>query len=270
MDSQNSIKTITIHTGRIAFRDQGEGPSIVVLNGKNGGYRSWPFQFSELTDRFRIIAWDAPGFGDSDPCAATMQAYAGAAREWLAKIDVRNAVIVGHSMGGLIAAQLASEQDGLVAGLVLSGTHHGYGRPPGEPLMARYADRADRIEREGAGPDYGKRSAVKMVPEGTSETVLALLADVAAHARVEGLRDAGRMMQETDNRKIAGLVKVPVLILAGKRDPVVSAAAHESLYTSYPQAKRSYFEEAGHAAYVECPDLFNAQLRDFAKSIFGI
>lgn len=266
---QDGVREVDISHGRIAYRDLGAGPTIVLLHGMNGGYHSWPFQFDDLSDSFRVVAWDAPGFGGSDPCAATMQAYAGAARELLTHIGVKEAVILGHSMGGLIAAQLAAEQDGLVAGLVLSGTHHGYGRPPGEPLMARYADRMERIQREGAGLEYGRRSAVKMVPEGTRESVLQMLAEVAAGARAEGLRDAGRMMQETDNRTIAPKVKVPVLILAGQKDPVVSAAAHAALCASYPQAQRSYFAEAGHAAYIECPELFNAQVRTFANSVFN-
>jgi pimeloyl-ACP methyl ester carboxylesterase len=269
MSLQNGVRTLHASHGNIVYSDQGSGPPIVLLHGMNGSYQSWPFQFDALSDSFRIIAWDAPGFGGSDPCAGTMQAYAGAAREMLTQIGVKDAIILGHSMGGLIAAQLAAEQKGLVAGLILSGTHHGYGRPAGEPLMARYSDRVERIQREGAGPDYGKRSASKMVPEGTSEQVLQKLAEVAAGARAEGLRDAGRMMQETDNRKIAAHIKVPILILAGQRDPVVSAAAHAALCESYPQAKRIYFPQAGHAAYVEYPDLYNAEVRDFANNIFN-
>ena len=83
-------------------------------------------------------------------------------------------------------------------------------------------------------------------------------------ARIEGIRDGGRMSQEADNAKIGPKVRIPVLILSGGKDTVISPDMHGALVSTFPKAKQVVFPKTGHASYVECPDLFNEQIRQFA------
>lgn len=253
--------------GRIAYEEAGQGRPVLCLHGMNGSTQSWSEQLSGLSGEFRVVSWDAPGFGESDPCGASLDAYGKAVAELMDGLDLRDAIVVGHSMGGLVATKLAADRNPRVAGIVLSSTHLGYARPPGEPLMERYAGRMNHLMRHGGGPEYGMTSARKMVPADASERAIAALAAVAAGARFEGMRDAGRALQEADNGKIAPRVSVPVALFIGGRDPVVKADQLQGLKDAFPEALQTVFPLAGHASYVEFPELYNDALRKFAATL---
>ena len=258
------LQYMSYNGGRLAYRETGAGPALFLLHGMNGSSQSWAHLFRALGTSFRVVAWDAPGFGASDAFGDRIEDYVDAAKALLKTLRVNDAIVVGHSMGGVIAAQLAADRDTSTAGLVLSSTHLGFARPKGEPLMERYGTRVDRIRSEGVNAAYGLERARRSTPEGTSQTVIRFLAEIAAGARVEGIRDGGRMCQETDNTKISNDVNVPVLILSGGKDTVISPEMHALLVAAFPEAQHVEFPEAGHASYAECPDFFNEQIREFA------
>ena len=258
------LQYMSYNGGRLAYREAGAGPALFLLHGMNGSSQSWAHLFRALGASFRVVAWDAPGFGASDVFGDSIEDYVDAAKALLKALKVSDVVVVGHSMGGVIATQLAADQDTSTAGLVLSSTHLGFARPKGEPLMARYGTRVERIRSKGVNAAYGLERAKRSTPEGTSRTVIRFLAEIAARARVEGIRDGGRMCQETDNAKISHFVNVPVLILSGGRDTVISPEMHALLVAAFPKAQQVEFPTAGHASYAECPDFFNEQIREFA------
>lgn len=250
--------------GRLAYRETGAGQALFLLHGMNGSSQSWAYLFRALGTSFRVVAWDAPGFGASDVFGDSIEDYVEAAKALLKALKFSDAILVGHSMGGVVAAQLAADRDTSAAGLVLSSTHLGFGRPKGEPLMARYGTRVDRIRSEGVNAAYGLERARRSTPEGTSQTVIRFLAEIAASARIEGIRDGGRMCQETDNTRISHDVNVPVLILSGGKDTVISPEMHALLVAAFPKAHHVECPEAGHASYAEYPDFFNEQIKEFA------
>ena len=258
------LQYMSYNGGRLAYRETGAGPALFLLHGMNGSSQSWAHLFRALGTSFRVVAWDAPGFGASDVFGDSIDAYVDAAKALLKALKVNDVIVVGHSMGGVIAAQLAADRDTSSAGLVLSSTHLGFARPKGEPLMARYGTRVDHIRSEGVSAAYGLERAKRSTPERTSQTVIRFLAEIAASARIEGIRDGGRMCQETDNTKISHDVNVPVLILSGGKDTVISPEMHALLVAAFPMAQQVEFPEAGHASYAEYPDDFNEQIRDFA------
>ena len=258
------LQYMAYNGGRLAYRETGAGPALFLLHGMNGSSQSWAYLFRALRSSLRVVAWDAPSFGASDVFGDSIEDYVDAARSLLKALKVDDAILVGHSMGGVVAARLAADRDTSTAGLVLSSTHLGYARPKGEPLMARYGKRVDRIRSEGANAAYGLERARLSTPEGTSQTVIRFLAEVAASARIEGIRDGGRMCQETDNRKISRDVNVPVLILSGGEDTVISPEMHAQLVAAFPKAQHVEFPKAGHASYAEYPDSFNEQIEEFA------
>jgi pimeloyl-ACP methyl ester carboxylesterase len=251
--------------GRLAYRETGTGPALFLLHGMNGSSQTWCHLFAALASSFRIVAWDAPSFGASDVFGDGVDDYVCAANGLMQALSLNEPVVIGHSMGGVVAAHLAADKDTSVAGLVLSSTHLGFARPKGEALLERYASRIERIREEGVDIAYGLERARRSTPEGTSDEVIRFLAEVATSARVEGIRDGGRMSQEADNRSIGPNVRVPVLILSGGKDTVISPDMHAALVSAFPKAEQVVFPEMGHASYVECPDIFNEQIRQFAR-----
>ena len=82
-------------------------------------------------------------------------------------------------------------------------------------------------------------------PEGTSASVIKFLANVALDIRKESIRDGGRMSQEADNTNICKNLKVPVLILSGGKDTVISTEMHASLIAALPRAHKVVFPKRG-------------------------
>ena len=264
------LKYLSYRQGQIAYRETGTGQTLFFLHGMNGNSRSWENLFNSLSSSFRVIAWDAPSFGGSDVFGDNIEEYKNAAKALIETLKLKKIILIGHSMGGLIASQLAYDNDVSVSGLILSSTHLGFGCKKGEPLMERYANRLKTFSTKLSDIDYAMERAKRNTPEGTSESVIKFLANVALDIRKESIRDGGRMSQETDNTNICKDLKVPVLILSGGKDTVISTEMHASLIAALPRAHKVVFPKAGHASFAEYPDQFNYQVTEFAKKVWNL
>ena len=150
------IKYFSFKNGRLAYRESGIGPTLFLLHGMNGGSQSWAHVFQSLATSFRIVAWDAPGFGESDVFGDSVQDFKLAALALMESLKLNNAVLIGHSMGGVVALQLATDHEASVSGLILSSTHLGFNCPKGAALMPRYANRIERMTSNGVDIAYGR------------------------------------------------------------------------------------------------------------------
>jgi pimeloyl-ACP methyl ester carboxylesterase len=100
----------------------GSGRPIVLVHGGSGGGANWFRLLGPLSERFRVLAPDLPGFGLSPRVAAARPlgpAAAARLHEWMAEHDVRDAIVAGTSFGGLAALRLAQRAPDRVAGLLL-------------------------------------------------------------------------------------------------------------------------------------------------------
>ena len=264
------LKYLSYRQGQIAYRETGTGQTLFFLHGMNGNSKSWANLFYSLSSSYRVIAWDAPSFGESDVFGDSIEEYKNAAKAVIKILKLENIILIGHSMGGLIATQLVYDDDVSVSGLILSSTHLGFGCKKGEPLMERYANRLKTFSTKLSDIDYAMERAKRNTPEGTSESVIKFLANVALDIRKESIRDGGRMSQEADNTNICKDLKVPVLILSGGKDTVISTEMHASLIAALPRAHKVVFPKAGHASFAEYPDQFNYQVTEFAKKVWNL
>ena len=112
-------------------------------------------------------------FGD------TIEDYKNAAKALIETLKLENIILIGHSMGGLIATQLAYDDDVSISGLILSSTHLGFGYPKGNALMERYSNRLETFSSKQSDIDYAMERAQRNTPEGTSQAVIEFLANVA-------------------------------------------------------------------------------------------
>ena len=264
------LKYLSYRQGQIAYRETGTGQTLFFLHGMNGNSKSWENLFYSLSSSFRVVAWDAPSFGGSDVFGDNIEEYKNAAKALIETLKLKKIILIGHSMGGLIASQLAYDNDVSVSGLILSSTHLGFGCKKGEPLMERYANRLKTFSTKLSDIDYAMERAKRNTPEGTSESVIKFLANVALDIRKESIRDGGRMSQEADNTNICKDLKMPVLILSGGKDTVISTEMHASLIAALPRAHKVVFPKAGHASFAEYPDQFNYQVTKFAKKVWNL
>ena len=248
--------------GQISFRSRGDGEAVVFLHGLLGSSKSWAFQFDHFSRNYGVTAWDAPGFGQSDMVAASIDAYVDALRELIAKIGQPKVSLVGHSMGGAVATRFAATFPELVSRLVLSCTHAGYGDPETAPMPAKFEQRMREFKEIGPA-GYGVNRARGLLPDSVSASVFDFAAEIASETNPEGLRRATRMLQLVDNRPLLPKLKMPVLILTGEQDTDVQPRLKADLLRLTPATRHIEMPGLGHAPYFEAPDYYNRLIEGF-------
>jgi 3-oxoadipate enol-lactonase len=112
---------------RLAFQREGQGPPLLLLHGLGGSHDDWRKQVPVFARRYSVIAPDLRGFGDSERQEPfTVQQHARDVAGLLDALGIARAHVVGLSMGGAVAMELALSEPGRVAGLVLANTAPGF------------------------------------------------------------------------------------------------------------------------------------------------
>lgn len=270
MSNQNSVlpvcpeqQIIATSQGNLSFRSCGDGETIIFLHGILGSSKAWLFQFAAFSPNYRVIAWDAPGYGGSALVAPDINAYEQMLHELVLSCGVKKVTLVGHSMGGTIASRYAANHPENVKNLILSCTHPGYGAPETAPISEKLEKRLKELEEIGREA-YGKNRARDLLsfPD-VPDLVLDYAAKIAAETHVEGLRRATRMLQLADNRPLLPLLKMPTLILTGEKDGVVQPQLKAELLALVPYRRHIEMPGLGHAPYFQAPDYYNPQLHEF-------
>jgi pyruvate dehydrogenase E2 component (dihydrolipoamide acetyltransferase) len=109
---------------RVRYARKGGGPAVLFLHGFGGDLDNWLFNLDSLAERNTVLALDLPGHGQSDPRlpGATLEDLAGFVAQFLDAVNAGRAHVVGHSMGGAIAAQLALDHPDRVVSVALIGS----------------------------------------------------------------------------------------------------------------------------------------------------
>jgi pimeloyl-ACP methyl ester carboxylesterase len=231
----------------------GSGPAILVTHGFAASSHMFDATSTALLDAHRVIAWDIRGHGRSDsPIEETEYSVALATGDMVAildALDVDQAVLVGHSLGGYLSLDFQRAHPDRVTALVLVGTGPGYKRPNARDEWNRLAERyAVALETKGLA---GLPDSVEM------------RADV--HRTADGLVRAARgILRQHDDRVLANLpnITVPVLIVVGERDEPFLASS-EYMRAKIPGASLAVIRGAGHAPMITHPDEFHVRVRTF-------
>src|SRR5881628_1352773 len=112
---------VPVPGGRLYYESFGSGPTVVLLHGGNLDRRMWDEQVTVLAPHFRVIRYDARGFGRSGPADTAFQAHADL-YALLRRLAVRRASLVGLSLGGRIAVDFTLDHPEMVYKLVLAGS----------------------------------------------------------------------------------------------------------------------------------------------------
>jgi pimeloyl-ACP methyl ester carboxylesterase len=243
-----------------AFDERGAGDTaVVMLHGVGGGRGAWARQLGAFAaGGYRAIAWDAPGYGDTPEIEPyDMAGLARALERLLDSIAAPRVVLLGHSMGGMLAQEAVIAFPRKVAGLVLSATSPAFGKPDGGwqqeflrqrlgPLDAgkTMADLAPALVAGLVGPDAD--------PEGVRRAT-----EVMSRVPGETYRKALGAIVGFDRRAALPAIGVPVLAIAGERDATAPAAVMEKMAQKVPGAEYALLPGCGHLANLERPRAFD-------------
>ena len=264
--SDIDLRFVEVDGYSIAYREAGEGEAIVLLHGFLCDSRCWRRQLAELSDRFRVVAWDAVGAGSSSepPETFTTADYARCLVGFLDALGIERAHVVGLSWGGILAQEFYRLCRERVRSLVLADTYAGWRGSLPEPV---WRERLETCVRDSTGPagPLVARLLPGMFTDGASDAVRAELAEIMTDFHPVGFRVMSRSSAEVDTRALLPTIDVPTLVLWGDDDRRSPLAVAEQLRGSIPGAELAVIAGAGHVSNMERPEAFNAHVRRFCS-----
>ena len=250
---------------RARYADRGFGDSVVLLlHGFGGDLDNWMFNLDSLAEKHRVLALDLPGHGQSvktnvDPSLSGMATFV---RKFLDGLSVSSVHVVGHSMGGAIAMQLASDSPETVKslGLICSA---GLGPDINSDYLRGFVEAQSQQEL---------KLVLQQLFADESLVNLQLVNDLLNYKRIDGVEatlnalsetliSAGEQTFLTDNIVASG---IPVLVIWGKQDRIIPVS-HAQNYSAAGGScvEVEIFDSAGHMVQMEKAYEVNRSLLNF-------
>jgi len=263
---QDSAFTSTTAT---VFQDIGSGPAVVLLHGFPFNHSLWQEQAMVLSQRYRVIVPDLPGFGGSSlgESPVTMNQMAQEVVELMDLLEVNDATIGGLSMGGYVVLAFYKLFPDRVRALVLADT-----RAQGDTEEAKQvrAKQAEEALSEGMIGIVNSMLPKLFTPDSVTKRPEAVkrIREMMMTTKPEGAAGAlmGMAIRE-DQTETLSRINVPTLILVGRDDVITPVVDSESMHAKIPRSQLVVIENAGHVSNVEQADVFNSKLLSFLDEI---
>lgn len=257
------------------------GPDVVLIHGYTASTHTWDQLVERLKGEYRLIAIDLPGHGLTRTPAAykpKIEGFADFVEAIMAKLGVTRATVIGSSMGGHTAWQLALRHPARVDGLVLIGS-------AGWPVQGEEAilnsPTGQMLRNPTIGPIMRDLDATAIFTEGLK----ASFADpsLATKAMVQRYLDLSRapghravildLRLNRDTRapatpEMLAAIQAPTLILHGDKDALVPLESSTRFDAAIPNSRLIVYENIGHLPQEEATDRVAGDLKDFLKVIY--
>ena len=243
-----------------------DAPPVVLLHGVGANSMHWRFQLAGLSDRFRVIAWNAPGYVLTDAFKTDMpdcKDFGDALADFLAALKLDRVFIVGNSFGSRVAQCFAVNHPGRVIKMALTGVGTGARDMPEADKAKIIAAREAQIAK--GGYNFGARVAALLGSKAPPETA-PLVQDVLRATNPRGFMHGVKLGLANGYTpdEVAPKLDFPVLLISGREDRVNPIDRHAAvLIKVLKQGKLEVLEGFGHLPEVEAPDTVNKLLRDF-------
>jgi pimeloyl-ACP methyl ester carboxylesterase len=282
VDWSAHLRWVRVQGRLVNVLDMGDGPAVVFLHGLSGCWQNWLETIPALARDHRVIAIDFPGFGRSEMPAEpiSIPGYVRMLDELLGALAIPSATLVGNSMGGFVAADMAIryphrvERLVLVAAAGLSMEHMLNERNQGLRArienalffgLGRLAARTDLVVRS----RHLRRALLLLVVDHPDKLPGPLVLEQVNGAGKPGFQPALDAMVRYPIRDRLGEIDAPTLVVWGEHDrlvPLRDAAEFEWLI---PGARKVVYEDTGHMVMLERPERFNADVRAFIQEPVG-
>lgn len=277
-DAEHAIESAD--GAKIHAVERGSGLPVVLAHGVTNDHRTWFHQLEDLPSRgIRAVAFDQRGHGRSSvgdagfgvgPLAEDLRAI-------LEELDLRNAVLVGHSMGGMgvqaLACHFPEVVEERVAGLVLVGT---------SSHALRFWRSIDRIperflhgseawfDRLMLHDDLGYLTTRLGLGRRPHSSHVELVRRMVLECPLDTRGRATRALMGYDVRGLLGDVAVPVLVVCGTRDVLTPVAASRRIVEALPTAELRLLRGSGHMPMLEAADQVTDLIAEFAHEVAGV
>lgn len=260
----NTQKEVVVFGQKIRYSEAGSGPTVILLHGLGGNGQSWAFTVGPLAAKYHVVVPDQIGFGNSDKPVINyrVRTYVDFLDEFCKQLKIERATLVGHSMGGWIAAAFTIAFPEKVDRLVMADAA-GYAPPANFDYQSLY--NLNPSTRD------GMKQLLTRVFFNRSFSSDAMIDQFLAQRMSAGdgytinslIESVGRREDFLDGQ--LGQIKVPTLIVWGREDGLVLLSEGVRLKQDIPQAKLVVVAGCGHFPQIEKAGEFNATLLEFLK-----
>ena len=265
----------------VQYVSVGEGPAIVLVHGLAGTWRNWLENIPRLSDRHRVVALDLPGFGASPmpERAITMSGYGSVVATLVRELELPDStVVVGHSMGGVVATEaLLNSPDAFAGACLAAAAGPGATRTPegaelfAEGLVSLYRDRPVRDPARSLSRKRLRTAQLApfIAHPGLIGTEI-LWELLAWGARPPGLFPAALALGKLDGREGLARIEQPALLLWGARDLLVPLRVAYAYQRRLPDPELVVLNDTGHMLQMERPARFNWEVEEFVRRVTGV
>jgi pimeloyl-ACP methyl ester carboxylesterase len=262
------VTTATREAFELVHEVHGTGDPVLLISGTNDTKSDWGTVVPAL-EGFQRITFDNRDVGESPrataPYSVADMAYD--AKTLLDRLGIARAHVVGHSMGGTIAQELALLAPERVRSLVLVGTF-----PRADAYLAELIDTWKRLRRQLPVEDFARAAIFSWCGATTIATagMKDLLEFVIPAVEAQEIDAFERQLDATmarDRRTLLPSIAAPTLVVWGNEDATVPHSLARELADGIPGAQFRVIEGTGHGPHLEQPEAFNAMVLEFLRSV---
>lgn len=249
----------------IAYREKGTGTPLVFIHGMGGNSAAWEGQYDAFADRYRVIGWDGPGYGDSGEFAddrPVVADYVDALAQLFDALGIEAAHLAGHSLGGVIVSAFNKRHGDRVLSLALIQAVTGYGREDTARRAERNRERKAELDGMSA-TDFARHRAERALAPGASAELIEHAATVSYAIRPRGYLQAWHALTAADIFAELDGIDKRVLFVAGEHDRVAGGGDWRAIAAAIPDVRYEIVPAVGHVPHFEAPDVLNRLLGEF-------
>lgn len=255
---------------RIAdFQVAGEGKvTVFLLHGAYGSKKYFEKEMETLVNNgYRVVAWDAPGYGLSTLPAGglSIEKLAQAAAELIDFMGSETNIVLGHSMGGIVAPKVAELRRDRVHGVIVSATVGSFDRKTPEDKKTFLEERIEPMKQGKSFKETAMPVILSMFFKDSAGPLVDQVIEVAASTKKETFIEAISSIVNYEGVETLKNMSVPVLLIAGEDDKVGRPDIMRENLAIIPDSELVVIPKAGHYAFAEQHDAFNEAVLTFIK-----
>ncbi|MGF7161166.1 pimeloyl-ACP methyl ester carboxylesterase [Rhodoligotrophos appendicifer] len=239
-------------------------PILVFLHGLGGSVEIWDRQRQHFDPYWQTFAWQAPGYGGralADPL--TFEHLSDLLWADLDTLGFERVVLVGHSLGGMLAQTAVAQVPLRVSALVLASTSPAFGDPTGEFQKRFLAERLDPLDRNIAMAEMAGPAAASMAGDTPDREGLQRIEAAMAQTPPDTFRAYVQLLTTFDARATLAAIDCPTLVIVGEHDKAAPPIVSEKMAQKVRNARFVLAPGAGHLLPFEQPDAFNVSMEQF-------
>jgi pimeloyl-ACP methyl ester carboxylesterase len=261
LDKKNlKLKDLTL-----SFVDEGEGKAIVLLHGFCGSSRYWESIIPQLAERYRVIAPDLPGHGQSGllPEGATIEGMADTIKELIDELNLGKVTLFGHSLGGYITLAFAEKYTNQLNGFSLV---HSTAHPDSDEAKKGRMANVEKVQQQGIQALIDGLVPKLFSPKHLDEGYVKTAKEIGYGTKPEGaIRTLIAMKNRPDRNHVLQETSLHVLLIAGEQDQIIPA--EKTFSVTKDNITQAVIKGAGHMSMYERPEGLSDDIKRFLSRV---